>query len=107
MDLIDRAEFRKILVSWRDASADVDDEEGCGLLEDVITELDAQTPLAESDRQDELAEADRDNRLVIFQPGYPIVSVYEPKDEDGLYIKRVTGVITEEEYKSVGREEED
>ena len=33
--------LRKVLENWRDAHADVDDEHGCGLLEDVIWEVDA------------------------------------------------------------------
>lgn len=41
-EYIDREALRKILENWRDAHADVDDEEGCGLLEDVIREVDAQ-----------------------------------------------------------------
>lgn len=35
--------LREILDRWRDAHADVDDVHGCGLLEDVICEVDAQT----------------------------------------------------------------
>lgn len=42
-EYIDKDELRKILENWRDAHADVDDEQGCGLLEDVIWEVDAQT----------------------------------------------------------------
>lgn len=34
--------LRKVLENWRDAHADVDDEQGCGLLEDVIWEVSAQ-----------------------------------------------------------------
>ncbi len=41
-EYIDREALRKILENWRDAHADVDDEHGCGLLEDVIWEVDAQ-----------------------------------------------------------------
>lgn len=41
-EYIDREAIRKILENWRDAHADVDDEQGCGLLEDVIWEVDAQ-----------------------------------------------------------------
>lgn len=40
---IDRELLCKILENWRNAHADVDDEHGCGLLEDVICEVDAQT----------------------------------------------------------------
>lgn len=47
-EYIDREALRKILENWRDAHADVDDEQGCGLLEDVIWEVDAQ-PAADVD----------------------------------------------------------
>lgn len=42
-EYIEREELREILDGWRDAHADVDDVHGCGLLEDVICEVDAQT----------------------------------------------------------------
>lgn len=42
-EYIDRETQRKILKGWRDAHADVNDEQGCGLLEDVIWEVDAQS----------------------------------------------------------------
>lgn len=42
-EYIGREALREILDSWRDAHADVDDVHGCGLLEDVICEVDAQT----------------------------------------------------------------
>ncbi len=42
-EYIDREVLCKILENWRNAHADVDDEHGCGLLEDVICEVDAQT----------------------------------------------------------------
>ena len=42
-EYIEREALRKILDEWRDAHADVDDVHGCGLLEDVICEVDAQT----------------------------------------------------------------
>lgn len=42
-EYIEREALCKILENWRDAHADVDDEQGCGLLEDVICEVDAQT----------------------------------------------------------------
>lgn len=41
-EYINRKALRKVLENWRDAHADVDDEKGCGLLEDVIWEVDAQ-----------------------------------------------------------------
>ena len=42
-EYIGREALCKIFENWRDAHADVDDEQGCGLLEDVICEVDAQT----------------------------------------------------------------
>lgn len=42
-EYIEREALREILDRWRDAHADVDDVHGCGLLEDVICEVDAQT----------------------------------------------------------------
>lgn len=42
-EYIGREALREILDGWRDAHADVDDVHGCGLLEDVICEVDAQT----------------------------------------------------------------
>ena len=42
-EYIEREALREILDGWRDAHADVDDVHGCGLLEDVICEIDAQT----------------------------------------------------------------
>lgn len=42
-EYIKREALREILNGWRDAHADVDDVHGCGLLEDVICEVDAQT----------------------------------------------------------------
>lgn len=42
-EYIKREALREILDGWRDAHADVDDVHGCGLLEDVICEVDAQT----------------------------------------------------------------
>ena len=42
-EYIDQEVLCKILENWRNAHADVDDEHGCGLLEDVICEVNAQT----------------------------------------------------------------
>lgn len=42
-EYIEREALREILDCWCDAHADVDDVHGCGLLEDVICEVDAQT----------------------------------------------------------------
>lgn len=39
--------------------------------------------------------------------GYGVVSIYNPKDEDGLYTMKVTGVITKEEYEAALRREQD
>ena len=36
-----------------------------------------------------------------FDKNYPIMTEYNPKDEDGLYTKSVTGVISKEEYDRV------
>lgn len=41
-EYIKREALRKTLETWRDAHADVDDEDGWGLLEDVLRELNAQ-----------------------------------------------------------------
>ena len=41
-EYIERKALREILENWRNAHADVDDEEGYSLLEDVIWEVDAQ-----------------------------------------------------------------
>lgn len=41
-EYIDLEALRKVLEGWWEAHADVDDEYGCGLLEDVIWEVDAQ-----------------------------------------------------------------
>lgn len=59
------------------------------------------------DRLRELARADREGRCVVFQPGYDVVSIYNPADEDGLYIMKVTGVITKEKYEAALRREQD
>lgn len=45
-EYIEREALRKVLEVWRDAHADVDDEQGCGLLEDVIWEV-AEQPAAD------------------------------------------------------------
>lgn len=50
------------------------------------------------DRLRALVEADRDGRCVMFQRGYPTVSEYSPADENGLYTRTVTGVVTRDEY---------
>jgi hypothetical protein len=45
----------------------------------------------------ETIEALRDGRCVVYKAGYPIASQYY-KDEDGLCIREVSGVVEEEEY---------
>lgn len=67
-------------------------------------ELSALGPIG---RLRELAQADREGRCVVFQPGYGVVSIYNQKDEDGLYTMKVTGVITKEEYEAALRREQD
>lgn len=49
-------------------------------------------------RLKELLDADKENRLDIFSNEESIVRIFCPKDEDGLYIKQVAGVISEKEY---------
>lgn len=41
-EYIEREALIEILKNWRDAHAAVDDEEGCGLIEDVMWEINAQ-----------------------------------------------------------------
>ena len=55
----------------------------------------------------EMVQAKREGRCVVFQPGYDMVSIYNPADEDGLYIMEVTGVITKEKYEAALRRERD
>lgn len=57
-EYIDREALREILENWRDAHADVDDEEGCGLLEDVIWEVDAQPAAYPIENQQRRTAAD-------------------------------------------------
>lgn len=58
-----------------------------------------------AERVAELVEADRDGRCVVYQSGYPIVSHY-CRDDDGLYIREVSGVVSQEEYESMGVSDE-
>ena len=37
---------------------------------------------------------------VVFQPGYDVVTIYNPPDEDGLCTMTATGVISKEEYEA-------
>lgn len=43
---------------------------------------------------------------VVFQPGYDVVTTYNPPDEDGLYTITVTGVISKEEYEAATKARE-
>ena len=54
----------------------------------------------------ELVQAKREGRCVVFAPGYPVASAYY-KDEDGVFVRDVTGVVTEEEYKAALRREQE
>ena len=54
----------------------------------------------------EMVRAKRDGRCVVFAPGYPVVSAYY-KDEDGIFVRDVTGAVTEEEYEATLRREQD
>lgn len=72
--------------------------------EETLLKLTGQILDIPPDRLRELAQADKEGRCVIFQPGYDMVFVYNPADEDGLYTKQVTGVISQEEYESVMEE---
>ena len=64
-DYIERKALREILDGWRDAHADVDDVHGCGLLEDVICEVDAQpaADVAEVVRCKDCEHAERYDRI--------------------------------------------
>lgn len=80
--------------------------ENCAKTADAIdkllqddAELKSYRELGSIDRLRELAQADREGRCVVFVSGYPVVSIYG-KAEDGLCIREVSGVITEEEYKA-------
>lgn len=48
-------------------------------------------------RLKDILEAYKNGRCVFYQPGYSPISHYY-KDEDGLYIREVSGVVSEEEY---------
>lgn len=74
--------------------------------EKLRTELKSNCGISET-RLRELDQADKDGRVVVFQPGYGVVSIYNPKDEDGLYTMKVTGVIKKEEYEAALRREQD
>lgn len=73
----------------------------------LLEELDNFRELGPIDRLRKLKQADDEGRCVVFQPGYAVVSIYNPADEDGLYTMKVTGVITKEEYEAALRREQD
>lgn len=75
--------------------------------EDTILKLAGQALGITPERLRELAQADNEGLCVVFQPGYGVVSIYNPKDGDGLYTMKVTGVITKEEYEAALRREQD
>lgn len=75
--------------------------------EDDVLKLAGQALGITPERLRELVQADKEGRCVVFQPGYGVVSIYNPKDEDGLYTMKVTGVITKEEYEAALRREQD
>lgn len=73
----------------------------------ALHELNAYKELGSIDRLCELKQADDEGRCVVFQPGYAVVSIYNPADEDGLYTMKVTGVITKEKYEAALRREQE
>ncbi|MDU3781868.1 MAG: hypothetical protein E7G43_18160 [Flavonifractor plautii] len=75
--------------------------------EDDVLKLAGQALGITPERLRELVQADKEGRCVVFQPGYGVVSIYNPKDEDGLYTMKVTGGITKEEYEAALRREQD
>lgn len=54
----------------------------------------------------ELAQADKVGHCIVFDLHYPMVSEYY-KDEDGLFIREASGVISKEEYEAALRREQD
>ena len=75
--------------------------------EDDVLKLAGQALGITPERLRELVQADKEGRCVVFQPGYAVVSIYNPADEDGLYTMKVAGVITKEEYEAALRREQD
>lgn len=83
-EYIEREALCKILENWRNAHADVDDEQGCGLLEDVICEVDAQTaadvaPVGWISVKDRLQEPETEVLAVCVRNGFRFVvpAIYE------------------------------
>ena len=62
----------------------------------------ALAPLFECAPNPDVAEkpAIKDILKVVFQPGYDVVTIYNPPDEDGLCTMTATGVISKEEYEA-------
>ena len=58
------------------------------------------------DRLRELAEADREGHCIVFDLHYPVASEYY-KDEDGLFIREASGVVSKEEYEAALRREQE
>ena len=83
-----QAEYEQFMEKWKQAV------KIAGAVKDVGAE-----------RVAELVEADRDGRCVVYQSGYPIVSHY-CRDDDGLYIREVSGVVSQEESESMGVSDE-
>lgn len=92
---------------WKGALDEIAYEEQAGTILVDNPLLAKYIELGPVDRLRELAQADREGRVVVFQPGYGVVSIYNPKDEDGLYTMKVTGVIKKEEYEAALRREQD
>ena len=87
--------------------------ENCAKTADAIdkllqddAELESYRDLGPIDHLRELVQADQEGRCVVFALGYPVVSAYY-KDEDGVFVRDVTGVVTEEEYKAALRGEQE
>ena len=87
--------------------------ENCAKTADAIdkllqddAELESYRDLGPIDHLRELVQADQEGRCVVFAPGHPVVSAYY-KDEDGVFVRDVTGVVTEEEYKAALRGEQE
>ena len=58
------------------------------------------------DRLRECVEAGQAGHCIVFDLHYPVVSEYY-KDEDGLFIREASGVISKEEYEAALRREQE
>ena len=80
----------------------------CESVGDIVRRLAAIEDILGDDydlaRLRELVTADKEGRCVIFRREYPLMSEYAPSDEDGLYTRTVTGVITQVEYETALKE---